>query len=697
MPFQMNIPKLRKERTVKTYHDHELIDDYAYVDQPHNIIEVLQDPKKLLPEVKKYLEENNKLTEEYFSDTKNLQKKLFLEIKSKIKLEDESLKFKDDKYFYWIKTVEKGNYTKYLRQKIGSKNIETYFDGDNEKELSGSRYFGVGTVSISHNDQLMAYSVDLKGSEYYDIFLRDLSTNKLIEKKIEKTSGSVLWSLDSKSFFYTPLDKYHRTKKIYKHVLGTSSKNDELIFEEKDNSFSVSISLTSDEKFFVITASDSNTVEEFFFSSKNEKINTHLFKARKKGIKYSIDSWKNYWYIHTNENALDYQILRCDHNDIKKLEVFIPPKEETVIGSFDFLDNYILRGEKADAIPKLFIRNIDTNEEEELLISDEPVGSPGISLMQKNTNTTKIRISWDSLATPGKIYEYDILTKEKKLVKEVEIPSGHNPDNYIVERIKAKARDGRQIPITLVRRKDTKLNGKSKLLLYAYGCYKHSVPVSFSPSKFCLVDRGIIFGIAHVRGGGELGEKWYLEGKLLNKKQTFTDYISVCEHLIKNKYTYKGGLCFYGGSAGGTTGGAVININPELFFAALLLVPYVDCLTTALNEKLPLTPGEYEVFGNPKKYKEYFEYIQSYAPYNNLHKTNYPPMLVTSSIFDNRVLYSEPTKYIAKLRDLKTDNNIQLLKCKLEAAGHGGSSGRDNAIAELAEEYSFILKNAEIK
>ena len=405
MLFQMNIPKLRKERTVKTYHDHELIDDYAYVDQPHNIIEVLQDPKKLLPEVKKYLEENNKLTEEYFSDTKNLQKKLFSEIKSKIKLEDESLKFKDDKYFYWIKTVEKGNYTKYLRQKIGSKNIETYFDGDNEKELSGSKYFGVGTVSISHNDELMAYSVDLKGSEYYDIFLRDLSTNKLIEKKIEKTSGSVLWSLDSKSFFYTPLDKYHRTKKIYKHVLGTSSKNDELIFEEKDNSFSVNISLTSDEKFFVITTSDSNTVEEFFFPSKNEKINTHLFKARKKGIKYSIDSWKNYWYIHTNENALDYQILRCDHNDIKKLEVFIPPKVETIIGGFDFLDKYILRGEKSDAIPKLFIRNIDTNKEEELLISDEPVGSPGISLMQKNTNTTKIRISWDSLATPGKIYE----------------------------------------------------------------------------------------------------------------------------------------------------------------------------------------------------------------------------------------------------------------------------------------------------
>jgi len=693
----MNIPKLRKNKTVKKYHNYELQDDYAYVDQPDSIIEVLQNPQKLLPEVRKYLEENNKLTEEYFSDTKNIQKKLFTEIKSKIKLADESLKFKDESYYYWTKTTEKGNYGKYLRQKIGSTDIEIYFDGDKEKELSGSKYFGIGSISISRNDQLMAYSLDLKGSEYYDIFLRELSTNKIIEEKIENTSGSITWSLDSKSYFYTPLDKYHRSKKIYKHTLGTKSKEDELIFEEKDDSFSVGISLTSDEKFFVISASDSNTVEEYFFLAEEKNIKPQLFKAREKGIKYSIDSWKSFWYIHTNKNALDNQILRCNHKDIKKLEVFIAPKEETIIGGLDFLDNHILRGEMSDAIPKLFIRNINTNIEEELIISKETVGSPGISLMQKNTNTTKIRISWDSMATPGKVYEYDIATKEKKLVKEVEIPSGHNPDEYLVERIKAIAHDGRKIPITLVRRKDTKLDGNAKLLLYAYGCYKMSVPISFSASKFCLVDRGIIFAIAHVRGGGELGEKWYIEGKLLNKKNTFKDYISCAEHLIKNKYTYKGGLAFYGGSAGGTTGGSVINMYPELFFAALLLVPYVDCLTTALNDKLPLTPGEYEVFGNPKKYKEYYDYIKSYSPYNNLHKTNYPSMLVTSSIFDNRVLYSEPTKYIAKLRDLKTDNNIQLLKCKLEAAGHGGSSGRDNAIKELAEEYSFILKTAGIK
>jgi len=693
----MNIPKLRKEKNVKMYHGYKLEDDYAYVDQPNTILEVLQNPKKILPEVRKYLEENNKLTEEYFKDTKDIQKKLFLEIKSKIKLEDESLKFKDERYFYWTKTVKEGNYVKYLRQKIGSTKVETYFDGDKEKELSGSKYFGVSTISVSHNDQYVAYSLDLKGSEHYDIFLKNLSTNQLIEKKIINTSGNITWNLDSKSFFYTPLDKFHRSKKIYKHVLGTDIKDDKLIFEEIDDSFSVSISLTSDEKFFVISTSDSNTVEEYFFSAKEEKIRTKLFKAKKKGIKYSIDSWKNYWYIHTNENALDYKVLRCAHNNIKNLTIFIPSKKETIIGGFNFLDNYILRTEKSDAIPRLFVRNINTNDEEELIISKEPVGSPGISLMQKKTNTTKIRISWDSLATPGKVYEYDIITKEKKLVKEVEVPSGHNPDDYLVERIKATAHDGRKIPITLVRRKNVKLDGKTKLVLYAYGSYKISIPVTFSASKFCLVDRNITFAIAHVRGGGELGEKWYSEGKLLNKKNTFKDYIACAEHLIDKKYTYKGGLAFYGGSAGGTTGGAVINMRPELFFAALLLVPYVDCLTTSLNDKLPLTPGEYEVFGNPKKFKEYFEYIKSYAPYNNLNKKKYPSMLVTSSIFDNRVLYSEPTKYIAKLRDLKTDENVQLLKCKLEAAGHGGASGRDNAIKELAEEYSFILKTAGIK
>ena len=692
----MIIPKLKKIKSEKKYHNILLKDEYSWVDQP-NILEVLKDANKLNPEVKDYISDNNKITEEYFSDAKELQKSLFNEIKSKIKLDDTSLKYKDKKYYYWTKTEAKGNYGKRIRKLIdNSKSEEIYFDGDAEKKKYGSDYFGVGSVSISHCDNFMAYSLDLKGSEYYTIYLRDLRTGKNESDIIENTSGGITWSLDSKSFFYSKLDKFHRPRQIFKHVLGTQIKDDKLIFEEKDETFTCGISLTSDEKFFIISTSDHITTEEYYFSSKAMNIKPALFKKRKKDVRYSIDSWKGYFYIHTNEDARDYKILRCKTDQIDKLETFLPAKKETVIGGLDFLDDYILRAEKSDAISKLYVRNIKTNKEEEIKISDEAIGVPGASLMQKDTNTTKIRVSWESMATPSKIYEYDIVSKEKKLVKEAEIPSGHDPKRYVIERIKAKSHDGRMIPISLVRLKNTKQDGKSKVLLYAYGAYKHSISPSFSASRFCLVDRGITFAIAHIRGGGELGDSWHEEGKKKFKKNTFLDYIACANHLIEQRYTYRGGLCFYGGSAGGLTGGAVANMAPNLFFSMLLLVPFVDTMTTMLNDKLPLTPAEWELWGNPIKNKEYFEYILSYAPYNNLEKKDYPSMLITTSLFDNRVLYSEPVKYIAKLRDVKTDRNTQLLKCKMEAAGHGGMSGRDNAITELAEEYSFILKSAKI-
>ncbi len=692
----MNIPKLKKIKSEKKYHEIILKDDYSWVDQP-DILEVLKNPNKLLPDVRKYIEENNDLTNNYFNDVKNLQRSLFDEIKSKIKLDDVSLKFKDKKYFYWQKTEKEGNYGKRIRQLIDlSKPEEVYFDGDLEKHKFGSEYFGIGSISVSHSDEYMAYSLDLKGSEYFTIYLRNLFKNQDQQEKIENTSGSITWSLDSKSFFYTKLDKFHRPRKIFRHYLGTSEDKDELIFEEKDETFTCSISLTSDEKFFIITTSDHITTEEYFFPSEIKEIDLKLFKKRKKDVRYSLDSWQGYFYIHTNENARDYKVQRCKTNETDKLEEFISPKKETVIGGLDFLDEYIIRGEKSDAISKLFIRKIKTNNEEEITISDEAIGVPGASLMQKDTNTSKIRVSWESMATPNKIYEYDIITKEKKLVKELEIPSGHDPNKYVVERIKAKSHDGRMIPISLLRLKNKKQDGKSKILLYAYGAYKHSISPSFSASRFCLVDRGITFAIAHVRGGGDLGDTWHTEGKMKLKKNTFLDYIACANHLIDQRYTYKGGICFYGGSAGGLTGGSVANMAPELFFSMLLLVPFVDTMTTMLNEKLPLTPAEWELWGNPIKSKEYFNYILSYSPYNNLEKKDYPPMFITTSLFDNRVLYSEPIKYIAKLRDVKSDDNVQLLKCKVDAAGHGGMSGRDNAITEIAEEYSFILKTAKI-
>ncbi len=692
----MNIPKLKKIKTTKNYHGIPLNDDYSWVDQP-NILEVLKNPKKLNTEVKDYIEANNKITENYFEDTKVLQKNLFDEIKGKIKLDDTGLKFKDKKYYYWIKTETKGNYGKRMRQLIdGTKPEEVYFDGDIEKKKSGSEYFGVGSVSTSYCDNFIAYSLDLKGSEYYTIYLRDLRTGKNKKDIIENTSGSITWSLDSKSFFYSKLDEYHRPRQIFKHVIGTPIEQDQLIFEEKDKTFTCGISISSDEKYFIIGTSDHITSEEYFFSSEAKEIKPKLFQKRKIDVRYSLDSWQGYFYVHTNQDARDYKVLRCKTDEINNLEVYIASKKETVIGGFEFLDDYIIRSEKSDAIPKIYVRNIKTNKEEEIKISSEAIGVPSVSLMQKDTNTSKIRVGWESMATPGKIYEFDIISKKKKLVKEVEIPSGHDPNKYVVERIKAKSKDGRMIPISLIRLKNSKQDGKSKVMLYAYGAYKHSVSPSFSSSRFCLIDRGITFAIAHIRGGGDMGDVWHQEGKKKLKKNTFIDYISCANHLIDQRYTYTGGICFYGGSAGGLTGGAVANMAPNLFFAMLLLVPFVDTMTTMLNEKLPLTPGEWEMWGNPIQSKEYFEYILSYSPYNNLKKEDYPPMLITTSLFDNRVLYSEPVKYIAKLRELKTDNNTQLLKCKMEAAGHGGMSGRDNAITELAEEYAFILKSAKI-
>ena len=691
----MKIPKLKKIESVKKHHGISLEDDYAWVDQP-NILEVLKDPSKLLPDVKKYIEENNSITKDYFKDVKNLQKKLFNEIKSKIKLDDTSLKFKDKKYYYWSKTETKGNYGKNIRQLIdGSKPEEVYFDGDLEKKKCGSEYFGLGSISVSHCDKYMAYSLDLKGSEYYTIYLRDLNNNKNEKDIIENTSGSITWSLDSKSFFYSKLDKFHRPRQIYKHVVGAPIDSDKLIFEEKDETFTCGISLSSDEKFFIISTSDHITTEEYFFPSDTKSIKPVLFQKREKDVRYSMDSWKSYFYIQTNKDAEDNKILRCKIDDINKLEEFIPSKKEVVIGGLEFLDDFIIRSENSDFVYKLFVRNIKTDQEEEIKISDEAIGIPGASLMQKDRNTSKIRVGWESMATPSKVYEYDILTKEKKLVKERKIPSGHDPDKYIVERIKAKSHDGRMVPISLVRLKNSKLDGKSKILLYTYGAYKNDTLASFSASRFCLVDRGITFAIAHVRGGGPT-EAWHREGKLNLKKNTFLDYIACANHLIDQKYTYKGGVCFFGGSGGGLAGGSVANMAPELFFSMLLLVPFVGVIDTMTNPKLPLTPSEWELWGNPIKSKEFFEYILSYSPYNNLGKKNYPPMFITSSLFDSRVLYSEPVKYIARLRDLKNDDNLQLLKCKTKPSSHAGSSGRDNAITELAEEYSFILKTAKI-
>ena len=689
----MKIPQLQKKPELKSCHNKTWEDNYSWIHQ-ENILDVLKDSSKLLPEVRKYLEEENKFFENQMSDTKNLRKKLFDEIKGRIKLDDESLPFKDKNYEYWTKTTTKGNYSIKLRKKIGFNNVEEIWNGDKEKEKLKTEYFGVGDLEVSYNDKYLAYSLDLKGSEYFTIHVRDIKTNEIITDKIENTSGSILFSLDDRFIFYSKLDENHRPKKIFRHEIGKSIKEDLLIFEEKTPAFTVSIGISADEKYYLINSSDHNTSEKYYFKSNENLPKPKIVRKREKGIIYSVSSWGGYFYIHTNKGAEDFKIERSRDIEASKWEVFIPAKNETMIGGLTFLKNWIIRSELNNALDKIFVRNINSNKEEELIFTDEEVYDGSISHTQKDRNTDLIYISYSTPKTQARTYLYNLKTKEKKLVKEQVIPTGHDPKNYIVQRVECNSDDGRKVPLTITRHKDTPLDGTANLLLYGYGSYGASMSPSFSSTRLSLINRNIIWVTAHIRGGMERGMKWWKEGKLLNKKNTFNDYIAAAKFLIEKKYTSKGKIIGMGGSAGGLLMGAVVNKAPDLFLGMIMAVPFVDSLTTNLDHSLPLTIGEFDEFGNAKDNKDHFDYIYSYAPYNNIKKMDYPNILITTSLSDNRVLFDEPAKFTAKLRDYKTDNNLLLLKTEMNA-GHGGRSGRDGAIEEIAFDYAFILKIAE--
>jgi oligopeptidase B len=689
----MKIPYLKKKPELKSCHNVTWEDNYSWIHQK-NILEVLRDKNKLLPEVKNYLEEENKYTDHHLKNTKPIQKKLFDEIKGRIKLDDESLRYKDHTYEYWTKTTKTGNYSIKLRKKINSDEIEEIWNGDKEKENLGVEYFGVGDLEVSNNDKYLGYSLDTKGSEYYTIFIRNIKTNEIITKEIAETSGGITFSLDDKFIFYSKLDKNHRARKIYRHEIGNFKDQDQLIFEEKTEAFTVSIGLSSDEKYYFINSSDHNTSEQYYFGVEEKNPKPKLIMQREKGILYSINSWDGKFYNHTNKNAEDFKIDVSHSLENQEWKAFIPARDEVLIGGLTFLKDWIIRSETSDALDKLFVKNISTGIEEELIFSNEKIYVPGVSLVKRDRNTNDIYLGYSSPKTPSRVYSYNLKNKSKKLVKEQEIPSGHNPEDYVVERVEYKSHDGRLVPLTITRHKKTKIDGSANLLLYGYGSYGSSMSPNFSSTRLSLIDRDIIWATAHIRGGMEKGMKWWKEGKLTNKKNTFEDYIYAAKYLIDQKYSSKGKIIGMGGSAGGLLMGAVVNQAPELFLGIIMAVPFVDSLTTNLDHSLPLTVGEFDEFGNAKDNKEHFDYIFSYAPYNNIKKMDYPHILITTSLSDNRVLFDEPAKFTAKLRDYKTDNNLLLLKTEMNA-GHGGKSGRDGAIEEIAIDYAFALKISE--
>ena len=684
----MKIPHLRKKEEVKTCHGYSWTDNYSWVHQ-NNCLEILRDKTKLDPIVRKYLEEENAYTEKNMKETRDLQKKLFKEIEGRIKLDDESLKYKDKKFEYWSKTTKEGNYGKLLRKKIGDDKVHIYWDGD--VEAKGKKFFSTGDIEVSNNDNMLAYSVDDKGSEYYTIYIRNIEDNKIIEKPIKETSGGITWAYDDKSFFYCKLDKLHRPRQVFQHIIGEDPDKDRLIYEEKDERFTCNISLSSDEKYYFVSASEHTTSEIYFIDKNDKDLELKLLFKREQGVQYSVNSWAGYFWMNTNKDAEDFKVARCTNEKTDEWKDFIPAKKGTLIGGLTFLKKWIIRSETSNALTKIFVRNINTNTEEELIISEEKVISPNFSLMQKDKETDLIRVGYESPKTPSRIFEFNIKTKEKKLVKEQIIPSGHNRDDYIVERLECEGHDGYFIPMTITRHRTTKLDGNANVLLYGYGSYGMSMYPTFSSSRLSLINRQIIWVTCHIRGGLEKGMAHWKAGKMLNKKNTFKDFISCAEYLIKKKYTKKKKIIAYGGSAGGLLVGHVVNQIPNLLLGAILAVPFVDNLTTNMDHSLPLTKGELLEFGDAKGFKDHFEYIRSYSPYENIEKKDYPNILITTSLSDSRVLFDEPTKYCAKLRELKTDNNLLLFKCEMDA-GHGGKSGRTAAIEEVAFDYAFILK-----
>ena len=451
----MKVPHLRKKPEIKSCHNITWEDNYSWIHQK-NILEVLTDKNKLEPEVKEYLIQENNYTEYHLKDTKNLQKKLFDEVKARIKLDDESLPYKDHTYEYWTKTTIEGNYSIKLRRKIETNKIEEIWNGDKEKEKLGVEYFGVGDLEVSHDDKYLAYSLDTKGSEYYTIFVREIISNKIITKEISNTSGGITFSLDDKYIFYSKLDENHRARKIFRHEIGNHNKTDELVFEEKSEAFTVGINISSDEKYYFITTSDHNTSEQYYFKVDEKNPKPKLIKKREKGILYSVNSWDNKFYNHTNKDAEDFKVDISDNLETQNWKPFIEAKNEVLIGGLVFLKNWILRSEVSDALDKLFVKNVSTGLEEEIVFSDEKVYVPNISLRQKDKNTDEIYLGYSSPKTPSRVYLYNLSTKNKKLVKEQEIPSGHNSEDYIVERVEYKSHDGRLVPLTITRQKKLK-------------------------------------------------------------------------------------------------------------------------------------------------------------------------------------------------------------------------------------------------
>ena len=671
-------PSAKKIPHPITNHGNKRVDDYYWLNDREN------------PEVIDYLNKENEYYQKETAHTEKFQKQLFDEMKSRIKEDDQSVPYLYNGYYYITRFETGKDYPIYSRKK-GSLEAKEEILFDCNEMAKGHSYFQLGGLSISDDNKWAAFSVDLVSRRQYTLHFKNLKTGEISASKIENTTGGATWANDNKTIFYSKKDEVTlRSDKIYKHKLATDSKDDKLVYFEKDETYNVDVNKSKSKKYIIIASESTLTSEYQILLADTPDQNFTVFQKRTRGLEYSISHFEDHFYIVTNKDKADnFKIMKTPETKTAKENWtdLIPHRKDVLIEDIDIFKNYLVVSERSNGLNKI---RIMPWKGDDYYLPFEIETYTCNTTTNVDFDTEILRYAYQSMATPPSVIDFNMRTKEKTVLKEVEVLGGKfDKNNYSEERIWATATDGTKIPISMVHRKGIKKDSNNPFLLYAYGSYGYSMDASFSSTLLSLLDRGFIFGIAHIRGGEDLGRQWYEDGKLLKKKNTFTDFIDCSKFVISEKYTSAAHLYAEGGSAGGLLMGAIVNMAPEIYNGIIAQVPFVDVVTTMLDETIPLTTGEYDEWGNPNE-KKYYDYMLSYSPYDNVVAKNYPNMYVSTGLHDSQVQYWEPAKWVAKLRDLKTNSNQLFLNTNMDS-GHGGASGRFEALKELAKEFSFLL------
>ncbi len=671
-----------------TIHGATIVDDYAWL-KDENWQEVLRDPSILNADIRKYLEAENDYTESVLGHTAPLQKLLVAEMRGRIKEDDSSVPSPDGQFAYLRKFREGGQHEMYGRCPRNGSEVETILDGD---ALAASHdYFKFGGARHSPDHRLHAWSADTNGSEYFSIRVRQWATKQDLDDLIEETEGGVVWSADSSAFFYVKLDENHRPLQVWRHRLGTRQADDVLVYEEQDPGWFTHIHESSSGRYCVIAGGDHETSEQRLIDLENPDAPPRLVAARQNGVQYSVADRGDQLFILTNaDDAIDFKVVTAPLTTPERANWrdLIPYRKGIYVIDVDVFSGHMVRLERANALPAIVIRDLETGEEHAIAFDEQAYSLDTMGSYE--FETTNLRFSYSSMTTPSEVYDYDMAKRTRVLRKRQEIPSGHNPADYVTRRIMAKSHDGAEVPVSILHRRDFNRDGRAPLLLYGYGSYGMAMPASFSANRLSLVDRGFVYAIAHVRGGADKGWGWYLDGKREKKTNSFDDFAASARALIAEEYTSAKRIVGHGGSAGGMLMGAVANRAGELFAGIVAEVPFVDVLNTMLDHALPLTPPEWPEWGNPTESEAAFKTILSYSPYDNVAAKEYPAIFAMGGLTDPRVTYWEPAKWIAKLRATMTGGGPVLLRTNM-GAGHGGASGRFNRLEEVAIAYAFAL------